>query len=331
MELPLRPTATLACAVIFAPYLSAQGSFVITWREALLSVHADRAPLTELLREVARQTGTQIIGYERVDGTYSGDFADRPLVEGLALLLEDVNYIMGVKEPADRTTGSMIRIWLHSRRGTGAALPPALGSSEASSETNHDLREGAQAGETSPSPTVDAEDAGGPITQPESADADEVHLRQLESTGFFDEAALSLLVDAAHSASAVVRARALRALTERDLSMATDVLAAALSDTDATVSSAAAELFGQVDGLEVRERVGSLLQNPDPVIRFTALELLRRRPDPNILSYVQEALRDENEAIRATAQSLIRELEVKVLERRDDWPKLFEPELRFLL
>jgi HEAT repeat protein len=155
------------------------------------------------------------------------------------------------------------------------------------------------------------------------ADPDEAHLQQLEGAGFFDEATPSLLLDAAHSENSFVRARALRVLTERDPSMATDVLTDAVSDTDATVSSSAAELLGQVDGLEVRERLGSLLQNPDPVIRFTALELLRRRPDPNIL-YVQRVLRDENEAIRATAQSLMRELEVKALERRDDLPKVFE-------
>jgi hypothetical protein len=71
-------TATLACVASVAPCLSAQGSFVITSREALFSVHADSAPLTELLREVARQTGVQSVGSERVEGTYSGDFVERP-------------------------------------------------------------------------------------------------------------------------------------------------------------------------------------------------------------------------------------------------------------
>ncbi|HEX2341927.1 MAG TPA: HEAT repeat domain-containing protein [Vicinamibacterales bacterium] len=318
-------TATLACVAIFAPCLSAQGSFVITWREARVSVHADSAPLTELLREVARQTGVQIVGSERVEGTYSGDFVDRPLVEGLELLLEDVNYLMAVREPSDATTRPTIRIWLHSRRSAGDALPTPLASPEASSEGNQDSPESAQVEDPPPSQAVDAEDGGG-HDEPESADPDEAHVQQLERAGFFDDATPSLLIDTARSKNAVLRAKALRVLTERDPSMAADVLAAAVSDTDATVSSAAAELLGQVDGLEVRERLGSLLQNPDPVIRFTALELLRRRPDPDILSYVQRALHDENAAIRATAQSLIKELEVKAPERKDDLPKMFQPD-----
>lgn len=291
--------AFAAAAVLAASFgfcLTTQFQFSVAWVDARLSVSADAAPLATVLREVAHQTGITIVGLEHVEGTFTGAFVDRPLVDGLELLLADRNHLIAGSRAA--RGGTDVGVWLTPR---GGADRPA------------DLPTAAPGDRADTAPVADAiVEEPGDVEAAEPAAPDEIDLRRLESSGFFDSATPSLLADTAHAPEAAVRAKALRVLTERDPSMAVDVLAGAMSDASSVVRGAAAEMLATVDGPDAQDSLGSLLQHADPVVRYTALELLRRRAtDPRVLPYLQQALGDENEAVRLTAEGLVKELEAR--------------------
>jgi hypothetical protein len=64
----------------------------VEWKDELLSVIAEEAPLAQILREIARQTGMDIQGIEHSQGDVSVRFSGLPLRDGLRRLLVDMNY-----------------------------------------------------------------------------------------------------------------------------------------------------------------------------------------------------------------------------------------------
>ena len=97
-------------------------------------------------------------------------------------------------------------------------------------------------------------------------------------------------------------------LAARDSSVSTDAFAIAMMDSDAAVSSRASALMADSNAADVLESLGRMLGQSDPVVRFTALELLTRRADPKTLPYLRLVLSDENEVIRTTAQRFAQQL-----------------------
>jgi hypothetical protein len=77
------------CVVSFA---WAEAPLQVEWKEGLLSVIAEKTPLTQILREIVRQTGMEVQGLERLQGDVSVRFSALPLGEGLRRLLVNVNY-----------------------------------------------------------------------------------------------------------------------------------------------------------------------------------------------------------------------------------------------
>jgi hypothetical protein len=88
---PLAILLVLFSTVSFSR-VSAEAPPTIEWKAEMLSVSAERAPLAQILREVARRTGIEIQGLDGLQEPVSVRFADLPLREGLEKLLAERDY-----------------------------------------------------------------------------------------------------------------------------------------------------------------------------------------------------------------------------------------------
>src|SRR2546427_5052010 len=89
----------LFVALLIASPALAQKSLEVEWKAGRLSVRAENTALSEILREVARQTGLEVRGHEGLQEEVSVRFADLPLDEGLQKLLDRVNSLV-IGEPS---------------------------------------------------------------------------------------------------------------------------------------------------------------------------------------------------------------------------------------
>jgi hypothetical protein len=77
----------------------APSHFKVVWKEGRLSVTAERASLSPVLGEIARQTGLEIRGGQALKGEVSATFSSVSLREGLHQLLGTMNYAF-LEKPA---------------------------------------------------------------------------------------------------------------------------------------------------------------------------------------------------------------------------------------
>jgi HEAT repeats len=290
---------------------SAQPPLTVKWVDGRLSVAAHDVALAEVLREIAHQTGVDVVGLDRIPQSRSIEFADKLLADGLKLLLEDLDYVMAIRDPmALMTKPPAMRIWLH-LKSPPVDVPVQPGDPDVPT-----LAEPTPGGADGIWPEV-VTPASASMDQeiPEVAKSSDIdpELRSLEDSKFFDQATESSILQATNSESPAVRARALEVLGARDSSVSADAFGIAMIDSDPAVSSLASALMADSNAPNVLESLGSILGHSDPVVRFTALELLTRRADPESLPYLSPVLNDENEVIRTTAQRLVKQL--SLLER----------------
>lgn len=103
-SLPLRVpgiTFTLLLALFILPNC-ARASVKVDWSGGRLSIRAEKAPLVQVLKEVARQTGIELRGLERLkEENISVGIVDVGLAQGLEKLLGQVDYAIITGEPAE--------------------------------------------------------------------------------------------------------------------------------------------------------------------------------------------------------------------------------------
>src|SRR5919109_1636351 len=88
-----RPVTSIAVCLALSATLAVQ-AVQIQWANERLSVQADGAPLKDVIEALAKRSGIVTTGADRRNGRVSIEFRDKPLAEGLALLLEGANYVV---------------------------------------------------------------------------------------------------------------------------------------------------------------------------------------------------------------------------------------------
>ena len=293
---------SVTAVLLSSSLASAQPPLTVQWVDARLSVTAHDVALAEVLREIAHQTGVEVVGLDRIQESRSIEFADKRLADGLKLLLEDLDYVMAIRDPlALMTTPPAMRVWVYLKSPPVDVLAQP-GDPDASTRVEPTLAgaDGTWPEAVTPAPASTDQEIPAADIDPE--------LRSLEDSRFFDQASESSILQATNAASPAVRARALKVLGARDSSVSADAFGIAMVDSDPAVSSVASALMADSNAPNVLENLGSVLRHSDPVVRFTALELLTRRADPESLPYLSPVLNDENEVIRTTAQRLVKQL-----------------------
>jgi len=243
-----------------------------------LTVHAESAPLSDVLIEIGRQAGLTIAlaGEKKTgevampDDLVSDDFVDLPLEQGIARLLAGWEYSW-VK---DLTTGALKEVYLRARMNPVPGIPlpssgPELGPPRLSERPT--VREGRATGD----PLGRAIDAARTTTDPER------QAEALASLGNFqDTRTLEVLRPALQSDHQEVKRAVLEAMRDggvQDPVALEEVRRLAEQDPDASVQAAALEVLVRYDSSrEGRALLEKLAEEEQGVFRDFAQQHLQR-------------------------------------------------------
>jgi|SRR5215813_3362861 len=287
--------------IFIAAFAWAQAPLKVEWQEARLSVHAERAPLSEILWEVARQTRATVEGAEGLTEPVSVDFTRLSVEEAFRLLLRGRSYLVvqnlhGVGSKSTVTRIVILRIGSRTQLAEDASLGPVENPAERITALGDLIGEEGMAGEAILRMAVRA---GDPDVQPVA----------LELLGYIGTPTARLAVrESTGSLNPQERISALKVLTSVDSAEALPALAQALSDADVGVKSAAIEFLASLGGSEALQLLDQTLQDPDPAIRLAVVQLLGQRGDADSITQVYKALSDPNDAVRVLANSFISRL-----------------------
>jgi HEAT repeats len=255
---------------------AAQPSVNVRWSEDRLSVQASRAVVASVLSEVARHTNIRIQGLEKATGTFDVEFADKSLLQGLQILLEDFNYVIVLGEP--------FTVWIHSRIASAGSVPGGL--------------------ERRTSPLDDS--AQLPLEDERNEEQEE----RLEAARQLKDASPESLLQVVRPGwTTGARIAALHALAERHPADAAEAAAAAIDDPEPALSGAAMQILSEIEHPKAVETIGATLQHPNLAVRRAALELLFARSHPESLPYVRLIIDDPDASMRARARELMKLLE----------------------
>src|SRR2546427_295147 len=90
-----RAALVVAATVLSAgPLAAGEPTCVVAYDDDRLTVHAKGVPLTEVVREIGRQSGAEIVGEVRKRRDLSQDLDREPLVDALVRLLGEQNFTL---------------------------------------------------------------------------------------------------------------------------------------------------------------------------------------------------------------------------------------------
>jgi hypothetical protein len=277
--------------------------FLIVERQGdRLSVRIRNTPWAAVLKELERQTGIPIQVEGSLAGTLTQAFEDLPLEQGLRRLFRNINRVF-FYEPGRRTdtaAGPLTRVWLFPRNGSGAdaaereaplrsagtsteALPSAEG-------VKPEEEPAAQSGQGERRSALQALAEQGKVEALQQAvfDADPtLQAAAFELLAARDRpGAIAFLHRMAQSDQPAIRLRVLQLLHETNQDDRETVLAAlgeALTDQDATVKSYAIQALAEQGGPDALSYLGQASRDPDPAVRMLVLESIVQMDDGLIL------------------------------------------------
>ena len=298
----MRVTLSLLLLVLLAPPASAEQRLQVEWRDESLSVVAVGVPLSQILREIAQDTGMEIRGSQDLQEEVSVRFSRLPLRQVLARLLGGMNYLLLLEDPTHRGGRRSGLIWVLGRR----APTPEIASLTGAQETRSEKAEG----ETTPRASGLATDEA--ALRRSLSDANpEVQATALDLLAENNrQEAIPLLVDGTRSQQPQMRLRALDLLINSQANENTvlSALGRAVTDEDVGVKSYAIRALAERGGPEAIARLGEALRDSDPAIKMLAIEHIARSVPPTQRAVLlQQAATDSNEMVRSAASTWLEE------------------------
>jgi hypothetical protein len=277
---------------------SSQAAVEVEWRQAHLSVTAQKVPLSEILRAVVSKTGMQIVGLEELEEEVSVQLSNLTLREGLQKLLTHVNYLLVERAAPQEDARPILAVILGGR---------VVSSSQ--KVINFVLGDPGGAGPKGLSLAEDTEQAlRRALSNPDPASQAMALDLMVQRDG---QDAIPQLVDATLSSAPEVRLRAvdLLANSQADEQTIVSVLGRAVGDEDIQIRRYAIRGLAQRGAPEGLGYLRGALGDPDPGVRqFTLDNIFQFVPHAQAIPLLQEAATtDKNEAIRATASSLLKQ------------------------
>ncbi len=296
----------------------AQAPIKVEWKGGRLSVSAEKAPLSQILRQVARQTGMEAVGLDKLQQQVSVHLSDVSLSQGLQNLLAHVEY--AITEDGSRPEGPRrVRLVVFGERTTShldvAAIEGGTKLKNAPAANKAVIQASLM---TAKELAAKGDDQEKRLTALHAAAArgDLEALRQaildpdqtVQATGFEIlaekdlQGAVEALVSATKSDQPASRLQALQLLDQTDEADEETILTTlrdALGDKDGAVKEYAVTALAGRGGPEVMGYLRKALQDPDPSVRIAVLENVAQKDEG--LPLLQEALSDPDESVRTSA------------------------------
>ena len=294
---------------------SSQQPFEVKWAGQRLTVRAAAAPLVDVVREVSRLTGVEVIGAEKLTGPISTEFTDLPLEEALARVLAQVNY--AVKHEPAQPGAADRRIAIH-------VLSMSVGVADATltGPMNIPALESMLAAEAAEVAEEKEEDADDPDMD-ELRQEETLQLAKLNANEAFGPkatvASLVKLFDNPPNDADRIRVEALKALGARPMPEVQTVLVRALTEDSWDVRMAAIEILSRATDPDSLRGVGRIVEdNPEENLRLGALKVLALRADDRSVVQLRSVLEKETDnAMRAVIQDILTEFERRERAKKD--------------
>jgi len=288
--------AVLSCLLFLASFGSAQEPLKVEWMEGRLSVTAEETPLAQVLQEVARQTGLEARGLERLQEKVSVRFSSLSLREGLQKLLAYVNYVI-LEKKSFQGDAQPVLVLASGRRTT-----PSTGERGEKPEEDPVVEE--DQGRRLAALYASVQQGDSEALQKALFDRDQV----VQATAYEllakqdPEKAVAVLLEATKSDQPGTRLQALQLLDQSGQAegrVALSALDSALGDEDVTVKGYAAQALVERGTPEAMVHLYRALHDPDPSFRMMVVEVVAGKEQGRQM--LQAALRDDNEAVRSMA------------------------------
>ena len=307
--------------------IRAESPVKVDWNKGRLSVAAENAELSQILREVARQTGIEIRGSQDIGQRVSVHFSDVSLEKGLKALLDGVDYaVLGDISSPEKTRAAHVVVFglLASDANRNSLSNATTGVSVSPASTLHRRRSakqraavgeekpGSEGGEPSQEELVAAvEAAAGDVDALSKAvqKSDQtVRTEAFEKLSKLNpQAAMDALSSALNSDQSVERLQALQLLDQSDLADKDAVVSAmgqALSAGDPAIKDYAIQALARRGGSQEIDLLRQALGDPDPAVRLMVVESVGQ--EPGSLPLLQQALKDGDSSVSAAASELLK-------------------------
>lgn len=293
------------CLVILAMPGSpsaAQSRLTVSSSGDRVTATVNEHPLADAVLEVARLTGTAVLGLDKLRGRTTADFRDRTAAEAFELLLTNVNYVLAEPSRASTDQKRYVLHILSMKEGAGAlALTGPIRVAALEAIVAADAAEEAQ----------DMQDEV--LEHPESpatAQEAEIEVAELTAAGAFArEAGVDALREHLQHDNIEVRAAALRTLAAWPARFSVPPLIEALRDEAWRIRNLAVELLADVPGGPVLKLLGdAMASHPDRYVRIGALRILALRAEDESVPYLEALLDEPDPLLREAAGHILHEL-----------------------
>jgi hypothetical protein len=291
----------------------------VDWNKGRLSVSAENAELSQVLREVAHQTGIKIRGSQDVRQRVSMHLSDVSLEKGLKALLDGVDYaVMGDISSPEKARSAQVVVfaWLAAPDSNRAATPSAGTDGVQKAKAVAARKRAGSEDETASQQdkalaAVEAAAAKGDLEALSKAvqSSDPAVQSQAfeELTRLNPQAALDALSNALKSDEPAQRLQALQILDQADQADNDTVVSAmsqALNADDPSIKDYAIQALARRGGSQEMDLLRQAMGDPDPAVRLMVLESVGQETEA--LPLLQQAVNDSDPSVSAAANQLLK-------------------------
>jgi hypothetical protein len=286
-----------------------------------LVVHAENVPLSDVLQRIARATGLQIVGADKLSGTVTTSFSGVPLREAVSRLLVEWDYAL-TEGDSSSVSVRRPRLFILER---AAGAPPVSSAASArilSSPPGTSSQAHPKGEEVDPEAVVTPEEskriaelhaavAKHDVATLQAAIADpdpEIQRAAFDLLNGLEPAtAISALVSASQNSDSTIVIQSLTLLVQSDgdRQVVLSALAAQLQNQDTSIKLYAVQALADI-GSDAVDFLRQALTDPDRTVRLAVVQNAARGDWG--LPLLQSALSDSDQQIQQMAQRLIEQL-----------------------
>jgi HEAT repeats len=267
------------------PSQRADQHLAIELRGDRLSVRLRNASWEAVLQEIEHQTGVKITVMGRLTGTSTQEFEAFTLDAGLRKLFHEANTLMFYRKEmkGGASAVTLTRLWLFPKEGSAV----------------EERQDGVRASVSTVGATVS--EAGTQAEGEPMAEEGDHEQRLKALRAFAQHGDVEALQKALFDPDEAIQAAALELLAERDPPLATAALLNATKSDQLEVRLQALQLLvgsGRVDDSTVLSALSEALADEDAHVKSYAIQALADRGGPEVIGYLRQAWRDPDAAMR---------------------------------
>jgi hypothetical protein len=310
--------AVLALLFLVASAARAESPIKVDWNKGRLSVSAENAELSQVLREIAQRTGIRIRGSQDIGQRVSIHLSDVSLEKGLKSLLAGVDYaVLGDISSPEKARSAQVVVfgWLAAPDSNRAAVSntgtnsvqrtkPGIARMKAGAEDEGAVQEKALAAVEAAAAKGDLDALAKAVQSSDPA----VQSQAFEEMSKLNPAAaLDALSNVLKSEEPGQRLQALQLLDQSEQADNDAVVSAmgqALNAGDPSIKDYAIQALARRGGTQEMDLLRQAMGDPDPAVRLMVLESVGQETDA--LPLLQQAVNDSDPSVSAAANQLLK-------------------------